>query len=113
MHLAHPAAIKRYEGLKRGGDESDAANLAHLLRLGILHTGYICPVEQRRLRDLARRRMQLVRQRTMHVLAVENVQARETGSRMTGDKVKRLSVRAVKDLGYAPEVAMGIEANVP
>jgi transposase len=112
VHLAHPAAIKRYEGLKRSGDEHDAAHLAQLLRLGILRTGYICPVEQRRVRDLARRRLQLVRQRTMHVLAVENVQARETGTRMTGDKIKRLEVQAVKALGYAPEVAMGIEANV-
>jgi transposase len=112
VHLAHPAAIKRYEGLKRSGDEHDAAHLAQLLRLGILRTGYICPVEQRRVRDLARRRLQLVRQRTMHVLAVENVQARETGTRMTGDQIKRLEVQAVKALGYAPEVAMGIEANV-
>jgi transposase len=112
VHLAHAAAIKRYEGLKRSGDERDAAHLAQLLRLGILPTGYICPVERRRLRDLARRRLQLVRQRTMHVLAVENVQARETGSRMSGTKVKRLDAQAVKALGYAPEVAMGIEANV-
>src|SRR5437868_132512 len=112
VHLAHPAAIKRYEGLKRTGDESDAAHLAHLLRLGILHTGYICPVAQRRVRDLARRRLQLVRHRTMHVLAVENVQARETGSRMTADRIKRLDVQAVSALGYAGEVAMGVQANV-
>src|SRR5947207_2493310 len=93
VHLANTAAMKRYEGLKHSGDETDAAHLAHLLRLGILPTGYIYPREQRALRDLARRRMQLVRQRSMHVLAVENVQARETGTRMTGDKVKRLSVQ--------------------
>jgi len=112
VQLAHPAAIKRYEGLKRTGDESDAAHLAQLLRLGILHTGYICPLEQRRVRDLARRRMQLVRQRTMHVLAVENVQARETGSRMTGDRIKRLDVQTLNELGYAPEVALGMETNL-
>src|SRR5438270_13856067 len=56
--------------------------------------------------------MQLVRQRAMDVLAVENVQTRETGARMTGDKIKRLSVGAVDELGYEPEVAMGIRANV-
>ncbi len=104
--------MKRYEGLKRSDDETDAAHLAHLLRLGILPTGYIYPREQRALRDLARRRMQLVRQRSMHVLAVENVQARETGTRMTGDRIKRLSVQAVGELGYVPEVALGISANV-
>src|SRR5712664_3426879 len=102
VHLANTAAMKRYDGLKRSDDETDAAHLAHLLRLGILPTGYIYPREQRALRDLARRRMQLVRQRSMHVLAVENVQARETGARMTGDRIKRLSVQAVDELGYVP-----------
>ena len=32
VHLAHPAAIKKYEGLKHSGDFADAAHLAHLLR---------------------------------------------------------------------------------
>ena len=112
VHLANTAAKKQYDGLKHSDDKTEAAHLAELLRLGILRTGYIYPREQRALRDLARRRMQLVRQRTMHVLAVENVQARETGARMAGGKVKRLSVQAVNELGYAPEVALGIEANV-
>jgi transposase len=112
VHLANTAAKKQYDGLKHANDKTDAVHLAHLLRLGILPTGYIYPREQRALRDLARRRMQLVRQRSMHVLAVENVQARETGSRMTGDRIKRLSVEAVSELGYEPEVAMGISANV-
>jgi hypothetical protein len=40
--------------------------------------------------------LQLVRHRTMHVLAVENVQARETGARMSGDRVKRLSTQQVQ-----------------
>ncbi|XYJ92193.1 Transposase IS110-like N-terminal domain-containing protein (plasmid) [Cupriavidus necator] len=36
VHLAHVAAIKRYEGLKHSGDAADAAYLAQLLRLGLL-----------------------------------------------------------------------------
>ena len=112
VHLANTAAKKQYDGLKHSNDKTDAAHLAHLLRLGILRTGYIYPREQRALRDLARRRMQLVRQRSMHVLAVENVQARETGSRMSADRIKRLSATAVERLGYELEVAMGISANV-
>lgn len=56
--------------------------------------------------------MQLVRHRTMHVLAVENVQARETGARMTGDRVKRLDARKVKALGLPEDVAVGMQANV-
>jgi transposase len=59
VHLAHPAAIKKYEGLKHSGDFADAAYLAQLLRLGLLAEGYIYPREERGARDLARKRMQL------------------------------------------------------
>ena len=41
VHLAHPAAIKKYEGLKHSGDFADAAYLAQLLKLGLLAEGYI------------------------------------------------------------------------
>jgi hypothetical protein len=54
VHLAHTMAIKKYEGLKHSGDETDARYLAHLLRLGILPTGTILPPDARNLRDLAR-----------------------------------------------------------
>jgi hypothetical protein len=50
--------IKKCDGLKHSGDEADARQLAHLLRLGILPTGTILPPEHRAVRDLARKRMQ-------------------------------------------------------
>ena len=112
VHLANPARMKRYDGLKHSGDDTDALQLAHLLRLGILPTGYIYPAAERALRDLGRRRLQLVRHRTMHVLAVENVQARETGARMSGDRVKRLSAQQVQALGFREDVTLGMQANV-
>jgi transposase len=112
VYLANPAAMKRYDGLKHSDDDTDAAQLAHLLRLGILPMGYIYPLAQRALRDLGRRRLQLVRHRTMHVLAVENVQARETGARMTGDRVKRLDAQKVEALGLPEDVTLGMQANV-
>jgi transposase len=112
VHLANPARMKRYDGLKHSGDDSDALQLAHLLRLGILPTGYIYPAAERGLRDLGRRRLQLVRHRTMHVLAVENVQARETGARMTGRQVQRLSERCVELFGLTEDVTLGLQANV-
>jgi len=112
VYLAHPAAMKRYEGLKHSDDDDDAGHLAQCLRLGILRTGYIYPREERGLRDLGRRRMQLVRQRTMNVLAVENVQARETGTRMTGDRIKRLDEQSVERFGLSEDVTLGIQANV-
>jgi transposase len=112
VHLANPAAIKRYEGLKRSGDESDATYLAHLLRLGLLPEGYICPKEQRAVRDLARKRMQLVRSRTQHILAVENIQARESGARMNANQIKRLEAETVEAMALAPEVKLALQANL-
>jgi len=84
VHLAHPSAIKKYEGLKHSGDVADAAYLAQLLRLGLLAEGYIYPREQRGVRDLARKRMQLVRYRTAQILAIENILARQTGYPVPG-----------------------------
>ena len=43
VHLANPAAIQQYSGLKYTDDHSDARWLAHLLRLGVLPEGYIIP----------------------------------------------------------------------
>ena len=112
VHLANTAAIKKYDGLKHSGDETDARHLAHVLRLGILPTGTILPKEDRAIRDLARKRLQLVRSRTAHILAAENITARQTGSRLTSNSLKRLTGPAVDALGYPPEVAMAIKANL-
>jgi len=112
VHLANTAAIKQYDGLKHGGDETDARHLAHLLRLGILPTGTIRPREQRAVRDLARKRMQLVRSCTTHVLAIENIMARQLGGRMTSNQVKRLTPEAVDKMPLAADVGLAIKANV-
>ncbi|HSN24277.1 MAG TPA: transposase [Methylomicrobium sp.] len=61
VDLVNPAGIKQYEGLKYTDDRYDAFWLAHLMRLGLLKTGYIYPREERAIRDVLRRRMQLVR----------------------------------------------------
>jgi transposase len=112
VKLANPAKMKQYDGLKHSDDAKEARHLAQLLRLGILPVGYIYPREQRALRDLGRRRMQLVRHRTMHVLAVENVQARETGTHMKAKDIKRLTGCAVEAMGLLPDVTVGLQANV-
>jgi transposase len=112
VHLANTAAMKRYEGLKYSDDETDAAYLAQLLRLGILPTGYICPIEQRGLRDLARKRLQLSRSRTQHILAVESNVARQTGGRIASRAVKELTEETVKQLGLIENVRFALAANV-
>jgi len=111
VHLAHPAAIKKYEGLKHSGDFADAAYLAQLLRLELLAEGYVYPREQRGARDLARKRMQLVRYRTAQVLSIEGILMRQTGSRLKGEAVKRLTAEQVDEFGFARDVALALEAN--
>lgn len=112
VHLANTTAIKKYEGLKHSGDESDARYLAHLLRLGILPTGTILPPEQRAVRDLARKRMQLVRSRTTHILSVENIIARQHGARIKCNEVKRLTAETVDQMALPEDVAFAIKTNV-
>jgi len=111
VHLAHPSAIKKYEGLKHSGDFADAAYLAHLLRLGLLAEGYSYPREERGARDLARKRMQLVRYRTAQVLSIEGILMRQTGARMKGEAVKRLTAEQVDAFAFAPDVSLAVEAN--
>jgi transposase len=111
VHLAHPSAIKKYEGLKHSGDFADAAYLAHLLRLGLLAEGYIYPREERGVRDLARKRMQLVRYRTAQILSIEGILMRQTGARMKGEAVKRLTAEQVDEFAFAPDVSLAVEAN--
>src|SRR5215469_7954164 len=67
VHLANPAAMQQYSGLKYTDDDSDARWLAHLLRLGVLPQGYIYPKAARAVRDLLRKRAHLVRQHTANV----------------------------------------------
>jgi transposase len=112
VHLAHTTAIKKYEGLKHSGDEADARYLAHLLRLGILPTGTILEPEHRAVRDLARKRMQLVRSRTAHILAIENITARQNGSRITSNQVKQLTAESVDAMPLAADVALAVKTNV-
>jgi len=112
VKLANTVAMKRYDGLKHSDDEDDAAHLAHLLRLGILPTGYIHPPAHRALRDLGRKRIQLVRTRTQHVLSVENIMARSFGSRESSNVIKRLAVEQVDSLGLSSDVALAMKSNV-
>src|SRR5512136_1873940 len=85
VHLANPSAIQQYEGLKHLDDERDAIWLVNLLRLGILPEGYIYPKQERPIRDLLRKQLQLVRHRTSHILSIENIVSRSLGTRMTSN----------------------------
>ncbi len=90
VHLANPAAIQQYGGLKHSDDRHDAFWLGEMLRLGILPEGYIYPKEERPVRDLLRKRGHLVRLRTSLVISLENIISRNCGRKVTANEVKRL-----------------------
>ena len=77
VRLANPARMSQYEGLKATDDASDAGWLAEQLRLGILPESYIYPPAIRPIRDLLRRRMLIVQQRTQSLLSLESLFARQ------------------------------------
>jgi len=54
---------------------------------------------------------ELVRCQTMQILAIESILARQTGGRMSSERVKRLTAEQIKELGLVPDVALALEAN--
>jgi len=97
VRLAHTSALPEYSGLKYSNDFSDARQLAHLLRLGLLPTGYIYPRQERALRDLLRRRLLLVRQRSLHHVSLQSLIARHTGRRLNTHQIKTLMQEQLAD----------------
>jgi transposase len=112
VHLANPAAIVQYQGLKYSGDEHDARWLAHLLRLKILREGYIYPREARAVRDLMRRRMQLVQTRSAQLACMHTQFTRSTASSPSSDALKRMLPEELETLLEEPNVASGVRANL-
>ena len=88
VHLANVAANIQYSGIKCTGDESDALWLANLLRLNILATGHIYPKERRGIRELARKRLILVRQQTACLLSIQGMITRYENICVTASKIK-------------------------
>jgi len=112
VHLANTAAIQQYEGLKYTDDHSDARWLAHILRLGVLPEGYIYPKEERAVRDLLRKRGQMVRQRTTNLLSIQNLITRNTGNSINSNRIKTLEAQQVDDLLPNPDLALAVKANL-
>jgi transposase len=112
LHLANTAAIQQYEGLKYTDDHSDARWLAHLLRLDVLPEGHIYPKADRPVRDLLRKRSQLVRQRTTNLLSIQNLLTRNTGSSLSANRVKGLDVQQVDQLLPNGDLALAVKANL-
>ena len=106
VRLANTVAIKQYSGIKHTDDNSDARYLAHLLRLGILPEGHIYPKAARGIRDLLRRRLLLVRQRTVQHLSLQSLIARHTGKRLNSNEIKQLDDAQLDQLLACPQAVL-------
>jgi transposase len=104
VHLANPAAMKQYEGLKHTDDQSDAFWLAHMRRLGILKEGYIYPKEEREVRDLLRRRLLFVQHRTSHILSFQSMVTRNLGYKISNNEIKKLKEEDADKLFTSPNL---------
>jgi transposase len=88
VHLAHPLGVKAFSYRRVKNDERDAADLADLLRAGLLPEAWIAPEPVRALREVTRYRHKLVQQRTSFKDQVHAVLAKSgipvTRSRLFG-----------------------------
>ena len=109
VKLANPNAIKQYDGIKHTNDKTDARWLAELNRLGILNEGYIYPKESRSIRDLLRKRSQLVQHRTTHILSIQTIIERNTAIRLTGNQIKKLTEEQLR--GHLKELNIFLAAK--
>lgn len=98
VHLANPSAIQTYEGLKYTDDKWDAFWLAHMKRLNILPEGYIYPRDYRAIRDLLRRRVMFVQQRTSQILSFQSMITRNLGIKITANKIKQMTEEQVEQM---------------
>lgn len=90
VHLANPAGIQQYRGLKHSDDKHDAFWLAQLLRLGILPEGYIYPKAERPVRDLLRKRGHLVKLRTSLINSLQSMLQRNCGVKLNARNIKAI-----------------------
>jgi transposase len=112
VKLVNTAAVQTYSGLKFTDDKHDARWLAHLLRLDILPTGYIYPKEERAVRDLLRKRSQLVQQNTSNVLSVQNILARNTARSLSAYHIKKIEDEQVEQLLDDANIILALKSNI-
>jgi len=112
VHLANPSAIRQYEGLKHSDDKHDAFFLAQLLILGILPQGYIYPKQDRPVRDLARKRMFLVKHKTAHILSLQSLIARCSGQRISSNQLRTFTSEDLQRLLKEEHLVLSAQANL-
>jgi len=112
VRLANPAGFSPYKGLKHADDKTDAFFLTELERLGILPVGHIYPKEERPVRDLLRRRMMLVHQKTSHLLSFQSLITRQTGTNIPCNNIKKFEEGYVKEILDEEHLILAGETNI-
>ena len=112
LHLANPSAMKQYEGIKHTDDQHDAFFLAQMLLLGILPQGYIYPKEDRPVRDLARKRLFLVRHKTSHILSLQSLIMRCCAQRVSANEIRKFTVADLQLLLAEEHIVLSAQANL-
>jgi transposase len=102
IDLANPAKIEPYNGLKHCNDQDDAFLLAELQRLKILPKAYVYDPQLRPVRDLLRRRMSLVEQRTALYLSFKSLFVRTTGEALDLKDIKKMEPKHAAKLYEHP-----------
>lgn len=64
------------------------------------------------MRDPARKRMQLVQQRTLNILSIENILARQLNLRLNAEQVRHLDNAAVTALRLPSHIECALMANL-
>ena len=111
-HLANPAAIQQYKGLKYTDDKWDSLWLANMLRLNILPEGYIYPRKERSLRDLLRKRLKLVREKTSHILSLKSMISRNQGINISSNAIKKFKAEDAEKLFDQTHLIMSAKASI-
>jgi transposase len=102
IDLANPAKIEQYGGMKHVDDKDDAFHLAELQRLNILPQAHVYDPQLRPVRDLLRRRTNLVHQRTALLLSFRSLYARTTGQKLDLGETKRMEPKEAPKLYEHP-----------
>lgn len=102
IDLANPAKIEQYSGMKHVDDKDDAFHLADLQRLNILPKAHVYDPELRPVRDLLRRRTNLVHQHTALLLSFNSLYTRTTGQKLDLGETKKIEPKEAPKLYEHP-----------
>jgi transposase len=74
--------------------------------------GYIYPKQERALRDLLRKRGQLVHQRTANLLSIQSLISRTTGNSISATYIKALNIEHVDGVLPNADLVLALKANL-